>query len=241
MRITHLAGALMPIALTACSGGQSGTTDTQPPKQAAQFTYIVDRSSSPATMNDPAVAQAAQRRIGADVTRHAALGDVITVYESGARSADRMIAHPPIVTGYELRIPAARTQVTKQLGEITNGFQAQGGDNATNLLLTLETIRPNCTPRSTVTLISDGVEESDSYSAAKALRSSVPVKLPPPPGPYLTGCRFQIIGLGLTGDPKGGKPQLLPAQQLNSLRQGWTTYLQAAGVLPDDIEFVSIL
>lgn len=243
MRIIPVAASLLPLAitLTACTGSPPRASQGQAPKKPAYFAYIDDVSSSPATMNDPVVVQAAERRIGEEMTKEVQLGDTITVYEAGARSADRMVAHPPIVTDYNLRVPAARARLLQQLREVATGFHARGGDKATNLLLTLEAARPQCTPRSTVTLVTDGVEESDTYSAAKALRAGKAVNLPPPPGKYLAGCHIQLLGFGLTTELSAGKAQLLPARHLAALRQGWTAYLRAAGVRPDDIDFVSVL
>lgn len=243
MRTSTIVGAaLLPltIALAACSVAPTKAEGTNP-RKAAHFVYIDDVSTSPATMIDHTVAKAVERRIGDDLSASVQLGDTITVYESGGRSADRMVAHPSIVTDYNLRIPAAHAQLTQQLRDIASRFQAQGGDNATNLLLTLESIRPKCTPRSTVTLVTDGVEESDAYSAAKALNGGKPVSLPQPPFKYLAGCRVRFIGFGLTADPLKGGPQLMPARQLAALRQGWTSYLEAAGVQTQDIEFISAL
>jgi hypothetical protein len=236
--------ALLPlmIALAACSGSHTAT-DAPGPKRPAHFTYIYDVSTSPATINDSAVIQAVQRRVGDDMMKNVRLGDTITVHEAGGRSADRMLEYQPIVTDYNLRVPAARARLLEQMRAIVARVHSQGGDNATNLLLALESIQPDCaSPGSAVTLITDGVEESDVFSAGRALAKGKPVNFPQPTlGRYLAGCRVLFVGFGLTEDPSAGKAELLPARQLSALRQGWTNYLQSAGVHPEDIEFVSAL
>ncbi|WP_067734188.1 hypothetical protein [Novosphingobium naphthalenivorans] len=234
-------GAALPffLALAACSGAPA-PTDAPHTSEPAQLTVIDDVSESTAAHIDPAVAKAAQQRI-AGLAGQMQLGDSIIVYEAGARSAERMIAHPAIVTDYNLRIPAAAAKLEQQLQEIAARFDAEGGDDQTNLLLALETIRPSCTPRSTVVLMTDGMEVSDAYSASQALVAGEPVNLPPPPGEYLAGCRVVMLGFGLTIDPSAEAPQILPASMLISLRQAWTAYLQAAGVKPADMTFISAL
>ena len=63
----------------------------------------------------------------------------------------------------------------------------------------------------------------------------------PPSGRQLAGCRVRFIGFGITTDTASQESQLLPSKQLAALRLGWMTYLQAAGVRADDVEFVSTL
>lgn len=242
MRIVYRIWAvLLPIiaSLTACSNPQE-SAQARPRSKPAHHYVIVDVSTSTATQTDPVVAQGVERTLGDDMAKSVELGDAITVYEAGARGADRMVARLNLVTDYSLRVPVAHAKVVRTLHESAERFRNQGGDNGTNLLLTLESIRPECSPRSTVTLITDGIESSEAASAARALASDQPVSLPPPPGRYLAGCRIRFLGFGLTTDATN-KAELLPASQLNALRSGWANYLQAAGVQPDDIEFTSTL
>jgi hypothetical protein len=241
MRVIVKAGAvLMPliIALGACSGPRpvsSGSSSMKP----AHLYVIDDVSASPATMTDPVVAQAVQRRL-TEAARQMQLGDTIVVYEAGSRLADREVGHPPIVTDYSLRIPAATALLRGQMQEIAARFKKDGGDGATNLVLPLQLIRPDCSPRSTVVLVTDGLEESDAVSAGRALSDGRPVRLPPPPDKYLAGCHVQFLGFGLT-TASSGKAELLPDRQLVALREGWTAYLTNAGVRAEDIEFASVL
>ncbi len=241
-KLTRIWAFLLPflIALSACSGS-SAQPSNQAPGKPAHFLYVDDVSISPATQNDPTVVDAVRRRIGSDIQRDARLGDSFEVYEAGSSDAARMVSHHAIISGYHLRIPAARAQLMGQLHDITANFHDHGGDNTTHLVQSLEAIGPDCSSRrDVVTLITDGVEESGSYSAAKALAAGKPVVLPPPPGRYLRGChKIVFLGFGLTVAQSVERPQLLPAKSLAALRQGWLNYLSQAGVSADDVEFVS--
>jgi len=240
MRTIPLLGtALLPFAIAACSGSPTQSSTTASGK-AAHHVFIVDVSSSPATMNDPTIAHAAEASIGSELKREAKLGDVIMVFESGNADAARMAGHPPIATGYNLRIPAAHAKLVGQLHEIAARFHAQGGDNATHLVQSLEAIHPDCSSgRDTVTILTDGLEEDGEMSSARELAAGKPVHLPTPPARYLAGCRkITFLGFGLTDDG-AGKEQLLVPRQLAALRQGWLEYLTAAGVRPEDVSFIS--
>lgn len=234
--------ALLPIValLSACSDTSEPTQDATPAQPAHHY-YINDMSVSTATQTDPAVAQAVDRFIGDDLSNAVQLGDAIAVYDMGARSAERMVATLNIVTDYGLRIPAAKAKVMATLHASAARFKQDGGDGDTNVLLTLEAIRPQCTPRSTITFIGDGVESGE-YSAADALALDAPVNLPSPSSPnLLAGCKIRFVGFGLTVDPATGKAQLLPAKPLAMLRLGWMRYLNEAGALPENVEFISTL
>jgi hypothetical protein len=234
--------ALLPItlALSACSDTAEPKRDTAPAQPAHHY-YLNDTSVSTATQIDPAVAQAVDRFIGDDLSRTVQLGDSIAVYDMGARSAERMVATLNITTDYSLRIPAAKVKVIDALHASAARFQRDGGDGDTNVLLTIEVIRPQCTPRSTITFIGDGVESGD-YSAADALALDAPVNLPAPSSDsLLSGCKIRFVGFGLTANPATGKAELLPAKPLAMLRLGWMRYLTQAGVMPQDVEFISTL
>jgi len=241
MRIAIYAASLLPFtaALAACSGSH-GVADAKPPSTSAHHIVIVDVSASSAALSDVLLRQAVQRRITADLKKSLQLGDRITYYEAGSRNAERMVATLDIKTGYSQRVPAALTKLSKAMGGSATKFESTGGDGGTNLLLAMETIQPSCAARSTVTVSTDGIEESDAYSTSAALNAGKPVTLPSPPTAYLSGCHVRLVGLGLTGG-LSGQNQVLPAAQLAALRKGWTAYLQAAGVAPDAIEFVSAL
>ena len=171
----------------------------------------------------------------------ARLGDRFSVFESGASDAARMVSQPAIITGYNLRLPAAHARLMGQMNDIAARFRDHGGDNSTHLIESLEAIHPDCSSgRDVITLVTDGVEESDSYSATKVLEAGKPVNLPSPPGRYLAGChQIVLLGFGLSVDLSGGRPQLLPAKSLATLHQGWLNYLTEAGVGAEDVEFVS--
>ncbi|WP_408591824.1 hypothetical protein [Novosphingobium sp.] len=244
MRHTTVTGAvLLPltIALAACSGAAPQSSAPVQGK-AAHYTYIMDVSLSPATITDPAITRAVERRIGADMKRDAKLGDVFSVFEAGSADAARMVGHTPIVSGYNLRLAAAHAKLVGQLQEIAGRFHDHGGDNATHLTEALEAIQPDCASgRDELTLITDGVEESGTYSAARALALGKPVHLPDPSGRFLAGChRITFLGFGLTDDGAGHE-RLLPSGQLAALRQGWLDYLTQAGVRAEDVHFVSAL
>lgn len=244
--MTHslkISAALLPIAaaLAACSADPEPPHQTGTQAQPAHHYYLNDTSVSTATQIDPAVAQAVERFIGADMDANVQLGDSVTVYETGARSAERMVAKLHLVTDYAQRVPAAKSKVIDALRASAARVEREGGDGDTNLLLTIEAVRPNCTPRSTITFITDGVESGD-YSAAGALALDAPVNLPPPSSDsLLTGCKIRFVGFGLTANSATGKAELLPAKPLAMLRLGWMRFLTQAGVMPHDVEFISTL
>ena len=226
--------------LSACSASMP-SKNLNGAKKPANFYYEVDVSDSTENMNNPVVAKAVADRIAADARKMVQLGDTIHVYEAGARTAERMVAHPPFATDYNLRVPAAVTKLTEQMDAIAARYRREGGDTSTNLLLTLQSMKPECTPRSTVVLVTDALEESDAVSTTRALNANRPVLLPAPSSKFLAGCRVVLVGFGLTGDPESDKGQLLPETMLGNLRRGWLTYLQQAGVDPAQVEFVSLL
>lgn len=235
--------ALLPIVtmLAACSAEPETPKQTGAQAQPAHHYYLNDTSVSTATQIDPAVAQAVERFIGADMNANVQLGDSVTVYETGARSAERMVAKLHLVTDYAQRVPVAKWKVMEALRASAARVQREGGDGDTNLLLTIEAVRPNCTPRSTITFITDGVESGD-YSAAGALALDAPVNLPPPSSDrLLAGCKIRFVGFGLTANAATGKAELLPAKPLAMLRLGWMRFLTQAGVMPQDVEFISTL
>ena len=238
-----ISAALLPIVATlaACSAEPETPKQSGAQSQSAHHYYLNDTSVSTATQIDPAVAQAVERFIGADMDANVQLGDSVTVYETGARSAERMVAKLHLVTDYAQRVPVAKTKVMEALRASAARVQREGGDGDTNLLLTVEAIRPNCTSRSTITFIGDGVESGD-YSAAGALALDAPVNLPAPSSDsLLAGCKVRFVGFGLTGNSATGTAELLPAKPLAMLRLGWMRYLTQAGVRPEDVEFISTL
>ena len=242
MTITFKMGAaLLPlaIALAACSA-EPDTPNNAPLQEAAHHYYVQDISRS-LKIDDAEMALAIERVIGDDMKRSVQLGDSIAYYETGSLAASRMVAKLNIVTDYSLRVPAAHAKLVQAMHDSAARFAASGGDDATNLLASLEAIQPKCSNRSTVTLISDGIE-SGTYSAARALATGVAVDFGEPPSRRaLAGCRIRFIGFGITTDAITQEAQLLPSRQLAALRLGWVRYLTAEGVLPENIEFVSTL
>lgn len=233
--------ALLPLAaaLAACSATPETPTNA-PSQEPAHHYYLRDMSQS-VGINDAEIAEAIERVIGDDMKRSVQLGDSIAYYETGSLAASRMVAKLNIVTDYSLRVTAAHTKLVQAMRESAARFEVSGGDSATNLLASLDAIQPTCSNRSTVTLISDGIE-SGTYSADRALAAGDAVDFgAPSSGRQLTGCRVRFIGFGITTDTTTQEGQLLPSSQLAALRLGWMNYLQAAGVRAEDVEFVSTL
>lgn len=242
-RFSTFWAVMMPIStmLAGCSGA-ADTVQERAPSEAANHYYLNDISSSTATQLDPVVAKAVEKFIGDDMNQNLQLGDAVMVYDTGAAAAERMVATVNLVTDYNLRVPAAKAKVMAGLHASAARFQADKGDGGTNLLLSIGAIRPKCTPRSTVTFITDGLEESVSYSTTNALNAGQAVNLPPPANPkLLAGCKIRMVGVGMTADAFSSKAQVLPEKQRAMLELGWMRYLTQAGVRPEDVEFVSTL
>jgi len=237
MRIfTKIWAILMPftLALAACSGS-APSGDKQ---HAAALYVLVDVSSSSAAQGDDAFGKGVRNRVG-DAVEKLKLGDSITVYELGSRTADRFVSHPTIASGYKLHLKAAGKQVVQQMQDIAAIYRAKGGDGGTNLLLTLQNLQPDCASgRSTILIVSDGVEESEAYSVSRPLATGKPVNLPSPSGPILQGCRVVFLGFGVSADASG-TGQVLPDTMLNALRKGWEKYLKEAGA--SEVTFTSLI
>ncbi len=240
MRIfTESWAPLLPFfcTLAACSG--SSPTENNPGSMHAAWLYVLDDvSSTSAAQGEDVFGAAVRNRVG-DAVEKLKLGDSIAVYELGSRTAERFVAHPTITTGYKLHLKVARKRVVQQMQDIATTFRTKGGDGGTNLLLTLENLRPDCASgRSTILIVSDGVEESEAYSASKQLATGKPVNLPLPSGPILQGCRVVFLGFGVSADASG-TGHVLPDKMLNALRLGWEKYLKEAGAI--EVTFTSLI
>lgn len=232
---------LIAAVLAGCTSTPDATKEAQPTESAHHY-YLNDISGSTATQIDPVVVQAVDRFIGDDMANTVQLGDSVIVFDTGAAAAERMVARVSLITDYGLRVPAAKAKVMAAIRASAARFQKEGGDSGTNLIQSLEAIRPKCSPRSTVTLITDGMEESSRYSTSGALNAGQAVNLPPPSNSkLLAGCKIRFVGFGLTADSTSSKAQLLPAKHLAMLELGWMRFLTQSGVRPEDVEFVSTL
>ena len=230
---------LMPVSLilAACSGSAS-SGDKAAHQHAAALYVLDDVSSSSAVQGDDAFGAAVRDRVSEAVEK-LRLGDSVTVYDLGGRTAERFVAHPTITTGYKLHLKAAGKQVVQQMRDVSATYRAKGGDGSTNLLLTLENLNPDCSSgRSTILIVSDGVEESEAYSVSKALAKGKPVNLPSPSGPILKGCRVVFLSFGVSADASG-TGQVLPGKMLNALREGWEKHLKDAGA--SEVTFTSLI
>jgi hypothetical protein len=233
--------ALLPIVATlaACSVEPEPTKKGSPPEPAHHY-FLRDMSQSQVSDNVE-IAQAIERVIGDGMKRSIRLGDSIAYYELGSLDANRMVAKVNIVTDYSLRVAAAEAKLVQAMRDSDARLKASGGDSATNLLASVEAIQPKCSNRSTVTFISDGLE-SGNYSAERSLAAGDAVYFGEPlSGRQLAGCRIRFVGFGITTNTAMQESQLLPSKQLAALRLGWMTYLQAAGVRAEDVEFISTL
>ncbi|MFZ5746914.1 MAG: hypothetical protein ACOY45_04565 [Pseudomonadota bacterium] len=241
--VTAWLGMVLAILSVAALGGcqQATSAPDQPAPQAAVVTVFYDGSSSTAFVASPAYAEAAVKKVGQAVMDQR-LGDEFRIVPFGSRTTDRSVAALSIASGYKLRLASARKQVESSLSGLLEQDRQTGGDGTTNLLYSLENAHPTCTSRSRIIILSDGIEESEAYSAGRALMAGRPVHLPSPGSAYLKGCSVMFIGIGVS--PMGGSGQTaetLPSKQLASLISGWRIYLESAGVSPADMSFTSIL
>lgn len=230
---------LVCLTLAACSGSASSDA-AKAPHYAAQLMIMSDVSGSSAVQGDDVVGKAVRARIG-EAVKAMALGDSSTIIEVGSLSAERFVTHPTITTTAQLRQAAAARKVTLQLEDIAAKQRANGGDGGTHLTMALASLQPDCrSGRSKIKIVSDGLEQSNAYSAVAAINAGKPVELPPPSGASLKGCKIEFLGFGMAVD-SAGTAVLLPEAQLRSLRDGWAQWLTAAGVAPDDMVFTSLL
>jgi hypothetical protein len=240
---TAVTRALFIAALSLATAG-CGETEKEaaaPTPQAAVVTIGFDVSGSTANIKSPSYGDAAIKRVG-DAVMGQILGDKFRVVAIGSRTNNRAVQALSLASDRRLRLPAVRTQVEARLTELLAENRQNGGDGSTNILFALENAHPECTPRSEVVIVSDGMEDSESYSVAAALAAGQPVQLPPPSQRYLTGCAIEFIGIGIAAPTVNGQSQeTLPNAQLQALIAGWRDYLVAAGVEPDAIRFTSIL
>lgn len=235
---TVLALAALVPGMTGCH--QAPAADTAQVRQAAVDTIAFDGSSSTAFIASPAYGDAAIRRVS-DLVKRQQLGDGVRIMAFGSRTSDNAVNVLSANSGYALRIPAMRKDVEARLAQMMAQARQRGGDSSTNILYALENAHVACTPRSRLVILSDGIEASESYSAASALSAGQPVQLPPPASPYLKGCAVEFIGIGVAPMGDGMDAETLPNAQLQALISGWRTYFEAAGVQPGDMTFTSIL
>lgn len=236
--LLKLATCLTPVclALAACSGS-APASEAKTQQYAAHLYIMSDVSGTSVVQGDDVVGNALRQRV-ADAVKAMELGDSVTVLEVGSRSAERFVARPTITTGPKLRQAAASRKVVAQMEDIASSYRANGGDGGTNLLLALDTLRPDCrSGRSVIMIVSDGIESSEAYDAVAALNAGKPVELPPPSG-LLRGCHLAFVGFGVAADGSG-KGALLPEVHLRALRKGWEKYLTSAGVAASDMTFTS--
>lgn len=232
------------LLLVGASAALSGCQEAAPVKgeavsQAAAMSIFADVSSSTAFITSPAYAEGAIKRVSAAVLKQQ-LGDTFRVVSLGSRTTDRAVDVLSLTSGYKKRLSAVSKQVETSLTNLFADSRQSGGDGSTNLLYTLVNAHPICTPRSTIVILSDGVEASESYSAIGALSAGQPVHLPPPSTPYLKGCSVNFIGIGIS-PMGGGQAETLTNDRLQALIAGYREYFQAAGVNPADMTFTSIL
>ncbi len=237
---SSLTGALL--MLSAC-GHSSGVPQQGEAAQskAAVLTVFIDVSGSAALIKQPDFANRMIERVGEEIS-NLELGDKIRILTLGDRSADHSFSQLEIETGIGTRLPAARASVELKIRQIIGQSIRTGGDRSTNILSAMEGAQPECTPRSTVMVVGDGIEDSDTYSVTKALRSDQPIDLPTAAHPYLRGCRIAMLGIGIAAEPGNGigsKP--LGSHQLATLTEGWSRYLQSAGASATDLRFTSII
>ena len=236
-----IGAAMLPIALSlaACSG-EPPQDGTAAPKHPAYLYIVNDVSSSARVQADDAFGKAVRARAVQAVTQLKP-GDRVQLVNAGSLQADRLVAYPLIKTGYRLSLAKAGQQLAQQMDEVATSARASGGDDATNIIATLSNLHPDCASgRSEIKIASDGLEQSHAYSAVAAINAGKPVELPPPSGAYLKGCKIEFIGFSMVVD-SAGTAALLPEAQLRSLRDGWTKWLTAAGVAPEDMVFTSLL
>lgn len=230
---------LAMLSLAGCGQGGNNPAGTTP--QAAVTTIGFDVSASTAFIKHPPYGDAAIRRVG-EALREQQLGDKVRVLTMGSRTNDRAVQALALASDRRLRLPALHRQVEARLSELLAENRQTGGDGSTNILFALENAQPECTPRSKVVIVSDGIEESESYSVGAALASGQPVQLPPPSRRYLDGCEVEFIGIGIAAPTVNGQSlETLPNAQLQALIAGWRDYLVAAGASPAAIRFTSIL
>lgn len=248
MRAFHFTAtvALAPVALALSGCGEADTSVPTPiltkgePSpaitEAAQLTVIFDVSGSVAALTNPDFGKRAIALATAEFGNFR-LGDSARVVVAGDRSVANAVNPPLIKTGYKLRLPAARRQLEEQLHGVLAQHRTGGGDNSTNLITALENAQPVCTSSSEVVVISDMIEQSETYSVTNALSANQPIRLPAPTQPYLRGgCIVKVIGIGVLG---GGTQAMLPNAQLRSLQKAWDSYFRSAGA--SDIQFRSII
>jgi hypothetical protein len=225
------------LALSGCNS--TGQADAPPNTRPATMTVFADLSGSTVFMGSPPYTSGAIARVGDDIQKQP-LGTRFRVLSLGSLTAENAIDVLSVSSDYQNRIPAMRKRVTAALGDLFERNRQTGGQGGTNITYALINAHPSCTPGSRVVILSDGVEESTSYSVSRALSAGQPVNLPAPAGPILKGCSVTFIGIGMMSTT-GGTTQSLPDAQLQALTAGWRAWFAAAGVQPDDVTFTTIL
>lgn len=233
---------MLPSVLAVWSLYGCGATSTPKTElQQAFQTNIIDVSASVAAINDSTYADRAVTLLGQEIEK-LKTGDGIQTLLVGDRSIEKSGGSQLVKTGIRKRVKTARKEVEQFIRNALANQRQSGGDDSTNILYYLENAHPVCSSRSKIVILSDGIEDSDAYSASAALRQGKPITLPAPSTPYLKGCTITFIGIGVS--PKSGagaKAETLSNAQVQALIGGWSAYFQSAGVSAADIRFTTIV
>lgn len=238
MKFAPLALTSLALTLSACSGNRSNQGTAQQP---ATATILVDTSASTPFMASPTYSDAAIRRVGKAVAAlH--LGDKARIVAFGSRTTDHAVNVFAEGSGYKRHVPVLGKHVEAALRDLLANARAGGGDGSTNIIYTLENANVECTPRSRVIILTDGIEHSDAAEFDRALASKRPLRLPHPVTPFLSGgCSVEMVGIGVSPTGAGTEAETLPNTQLQSLVAAWRDWFTAAGLGQNDLIFTSIL
>lgn len=240
MKFAPLALTSLALSLSACSGNE-GDRSSPTAQQPATATILVDTSASTPFMASPAYSDAAIQRVGKAVAAlH--LGDKARIVAFGSRTTDHAVDVFAEGSGYKRHVPVLGKHVETALRDLLANARAGGGDGSTNIIYALENANVECTPRSRVIVLSDGIEHSDAAQLDRALAHDAPLHLPNPATPILNGgCSVEMIGIGVSPAGVGARAETLPGAQLQSLVAAWRDWFAAAGLGQNDMTFTSIL
>ena len=182
--------------------------------QAKTLTIGIDLSGSNPLLTHKHFAAVAARYVADQITLLDD-GDKVRITSFGARNEAENVLSKQVVISRKNRVKKVAKQVSSILQQLPS--QAKEGQSETNIVAWLEfTNGFDCEDKSTVLVITDGIEHS-SYTDGQSFAQGK--KTLPEPDVDLKGCKLIFYGLGAGLEPV----------MVKHIRKSWRSYAEKAG------------
>ncbi len=219
---------MLCLGLALATSGLANATDRRS-TPANHYVFLDVTGSVPLVQNE-AYAQRAAASVSSLLANSALLGDTIYLQHIGDRNWD--ILNPKSwTTGRKLRVSKLAGGVAEYIAGIPN---EKFTVSETSIFFALQTAPIQCSPGSTVILLTDGLETGRETNLMDVLSGEK--QFATPAREYLKGCSVSLVGLGIPVSDEGA----MSIGQLDNLEAAYRTYFVAAGVHPDDISIKNL-